>query len=117
MQNNLYISPNQTGPIRVRQYPACLMSEDVAALLGLPIYTIPMLVRAKHLKPLGRPAQNARKWFARAELHALMQDRAWLDKAVNIVERCIREMNLKCRNREQAARAKAATESVNATEA
>jgi hypothetical protein len=38
-------------------------------------------MRAGHLKPLGRPMQNARNWFATCELERLGKDVAWLDKA------------------------------------
>lgn len=116
MQNNLPIPPNQSVPTRFRFYAACLSVEDVSALLGLPTYTIPLLMRARHLKPLGKPAQNARKWFARVEIEAVMQDRAWLDKAVFIVERYVSDMNLKRRRRTQDAMA-VETESENSKDA
>ena len=116
MQNNLYVPPNQTAPTRKRYHAACVTTEDVATLLGLPKYTIPQLVRAKLLKPLGKPSQNARKWFARVEIEALAQDRAWLDKSVLILERYFREMNLKQRSRNLAAKTVVAT-SENTTEA
>lgn len=98
MQNDVYTSSNQHLPHRHRHFAACLSVEAVSALLGLPTYTIPLLVRARHLKPLGKPAQNSRKWFARVEVEALMQDRAWLDKAVLIIERYVRDMNRKGRS-------------------
>jgi hypothetical protein len=34
---------------------------------GWPNYYLPFLVRAGHLKPLGKPMQNARKWSATVE--------------------------------------------------
>ena len=74
-------------------FAACLAAEDAARLLGWPLYYLPLLVRARHLKPLGKPAQNSRKWFARLELEALAQDRAWLDKAIVIVARSVKEAN------------------------
>jgi len=40
--------------------------ETAAAMFGWPTYNLPFLIRAGHLKPLGKPAQNARKWFAGA---------------------------------------------------
>jgi hypothetical protein len=52
-------------------------------------------VRAGHLKPLGKPAQNSRKWFATVELERLSRDVAWLDKAVRIIEKRIQHMNKK----------------------
>jgi hypothetical protein len=52
-------------------------------------------VRAGHLKPLGRPALNARKWFETVEIERMSCDLAWLDKAIRIVEKEIQEMNAK----------------------
>lgn len=87
---NAPINPREAGrPI----FAACLSAEDAARLLGWPLYFLPLLVRARHLKPLGKPAQNSRKWFARVELEALAQDRAWLDKAIQIVARSVKEAN------------------------
>jgi hypothetical protein len=56
---------------------------------------MPFLVRAGHLKPLGKPPQNARKWFATVEIERMSCDPEWLDKAVRIVEKQIQEMNKK----------------------
>ena len=54
---------------------------------------MPFLARAGHLKPLGKPAQNARKWYAMVELERLGRDPAWLDKAIRIVDGLVREAN------------------------
>ena len=54
---------------------------------------MPMLARAGHLKPLGKPAQNARKWYATVELERLSRDPVWLDKAIRIVDRLVRQAN------------------------
>ena len=48
-----------------------------------------------HLKPLGKPAPNARKWFATVEIERMSVDPEWLDKAIRIVEKQIQEMNQK----------------------
>jgi hypothetical protein len=40
---------------------------------------LPFLVRAGHLKPLGKPMQNARKWFATVEIQRMSSDPDWLD--------------------------------------
>jgi hypothetical protein len=78
--------------------PACVSMEAAAAIFGWPNYYLPFLVRAGHLKPLGKPAQNARKWFATVEIERMSQE---LDKAVRIVEKQIQEMNHKQRGKEQ----------------
>ena len=45
------------------------------------------------MKPLGKPGQNARKWYATVELERLSRDAEWLDKAIRIVDRLVREAN------------------------
>ena len=58
-------------------------------------------MRAGHLKPLGKTAQNARKWFATIEIKRMSQDPDWLDKAIRIIEKQIQEMNKKQHGKEQ----------------
>lgn len=82
-----------TSSTRLR--PACVGMEEAAAIFGWPHYYLPFLMRAGHLKPLGKPAQNARKWFATVEIERACGDPDWLDKAVRIVEKQIQEMNRK----------------------
>ena len=72
---------------------ACVGVEEAAIIFGWPAYYIPFLVRAGHLRPLGKPAQNARKWFAVVELERLSGDAEWLDKAIRIVEKRIASQN------------------------
>ena len=84
---------NEPHGIENRPLPACLDAEAAARFLGWPAYFMPMLARAGHLKPLGKPAQNARKWYARVELERLANDPAWLDKAIRIVDRSVRQAN------------------------
>jgi hypothetical protein len=81
--------------------PACVSMEEAAAMFGWPNYYLPFLVRAGHLKPLGKPAQNARKWFATVVIERMSADPDWLDKAIRIVEKQIQEMNKKQRGKEQ----------------
>jgi len=82
-----------------RPRPACVGMEEAATMFGWPNYYMPFLVRAGHLKPLGKPAQNARKWFATVEIERLGCDPEWLDKAIRIVEKQIRDMNEKQKGR------------------
>jgi hypothetical protein len=65
-------------------------------LLGFAEHDIPVLIKARLLKPLGSPAQNGIKWFSTAELEALAQDRAWLDRATKAVQ-----SHWRVRNREK----------------
>jgi hypothetical protein len=64
-----------------------------ARFLGWPPYFMPLLARVGHLKPLGKPAQNARKWYAMVELERVSRDPAWLDRSIRIVDRLVREAN------------------------
>jgi hypothetical protein len=80
---------NQNG----QPWPACVDAEAAAKFLGWPPYFMPLLARVGHLRPLGKPAQNARKWYAMVELERVSRDPAWLDKAIRIVDRLVREAN------------------------
>ena len=62
MKRTISMERQITSASRLR--PACVGMEDAAAIFGWPNYYLPFLVRAGHLKPLGKPPQNARKWFA-----------------------------------------------------
>ena len=83
----------QQGTSNGRPRAACVGMDEAASVFGWPAYYMPFLVRAGHLKPLGKPAQNARKWFATVELERLSNDADWLDKAIRIVEKRIHDMN------------------------
>jgi len=78
---------------------ACVDAEGAAGFFGWPPYFMPLLARAGHLKPLGKPTQNSRKWYATVELERVAQDPAWLDKAIRIVDRLVREANGKQRGK------------------
>ena len=67
---------------------------------------MPFLVSAGHLMPLGKPAQNARKWFALVEIERLCSDPEWLDKAIRIVEKQIQVINKTKNARKELAPAK-----------
>lgn len=82
--------------LTIQRLPARLDAHQTALLLGFAEHDIPVLIRARLLKPLGSPGQNAIKWFSTAELEALAQDRAWLDRATKTVQ-----THWKGRNREK----------------
>ena len=67
------------------QLPARLEVKEVALLLGFSESDIPVLVVAGQLKPLGKPAPNAPKFFARGEIERLCQDVQWLHQATRCV--------------------------------
>lgn len=79
--------------LNLRLLPARLDVEQTAALLGHHPDHIAILVRAKMLKPLGEPAANAAKMFARCEVLEKANDRDWLDKASRQVSRYWRGHN------------------------
>ena len=76
-----------------RFLPACMDAVAAASYLGWPVYFMPLLARVGHLKPLGKPGQNARKWYAAVELERVGRDPVWLDRAIRIVDRLVREAN------------------------
>src|SRR5438477_6435201 len=64
-----------------RRLPARLNSSEAALLLGFQEHDIPTLMAAGLLRPLGKPAQNAPKYFAAVEILARGEDRVWLTSA------------------------------------
>ena len=75
--------------------PGILESDEAAALLGLPAHTVPILIAAKHLKPLGRPTEKASKKFAADYVNELMHDQKWQDQATRIIESYWTDQNKK----------------------
>jgi hypothetical protein len=67
--------------LNVRRLPGRLDVDQAATLLGFQRHDIPVLIRSKLLNPLGKPVQNATKWFASAVIQELAQDEKWLSKA------------------------------------
>jgi hypothetical protein len=67
--------------LNCRRLPARLNTSEVALLLGLHEHDIAPLVAAKLLVPLGKPAQNAPKYFAAVEIVARSENRDWLSDA------------------------------------
>ena len=65
--------------------PARLHTSEVAKVLGFPEHDIPVLVSRKLLKPLGKPAQSAPKYYAACEIEKLAIDSSWLNKATQTV--------------------------------
>lgn len=70
---------------RFDQLPARLEAKVTGAMLGFPESDIPILVAKGYLKPLGNPAPNAPKYFARDEIERLAHDYDWLNKATRAV--------------------------------
>ena len=93
---------NQPRPFRPTEIlnhyrlPARLDVEQAAGLLGFQPYELSLLVRAKLLQPLGKPAQNSRKMYAATDIQERMVNRQWLDTATKIVARLVKEANGRC---------------------
>lgn len=80
-----------------RRLPARLNTAEVAVVLGFQDHDIPVLVAARLLTPLGRPAPNAPKYFASVEIVACADDREWLSTATRaIAKHWLRKNNAKC---------------------
>ena len=67
--------------LNVHRLPGRLTTAQVALLLGFAPVDVPVLVGKKLLRPLGRPAPNAIKYFARPDIERLAADSAWLGRA------------------------------------
>ena len=75
--------------------PARLDVHQTARLLGFSDHDISVLMRAKLLCPLGKPAPNAPKFFAAVDIEGHSKDRDWLNKATTAIARHWRSSNLK----------------------
>ena len=75
--------------------PARLDAGQTAKVLGFNEHDIPVLVGRSLLEPLGRPAENSRKYFARAEVLRLSEDINWLGKATRFLSQHWQEKNSK----------------------
>ena len=67
--------------------PARLTAEQVAWVINCQPHDVPVLIAARLLKPLGNAPPNSVKYFATAELLEQMEDRAWLAKMTNALNR------------------------------
>ena len=67
------------------QLPARLGVNRIAVLLGFGESDIPILIAGGLLKPLGRPAPNAPKFFARVEIERCAENVDWLNQATRSV--------------------------------
>jgi hypothetical protein len=83
MLNNTFqlSAPRQFGISSGNFLPARLDAEQAAKVLGFNDHDIPILVSRSLLEPLGRPADNARKYFALVKILECAEDPAWLGRA------------------------------------
>ena len=83
-----------------RQMPGRLTVEQVGWVLGCEPHSVPVLVGARLLKPLGSPPPNGVKYFATVEILELARDRAWLGKMSNALVQYWRKRNGRKKDRE-----------------
>ena len=67
------------------QLPARLEVNHIAVFLGFSESDIPVLIAGGLLKPLGRPAPNAPKFFARVEIERCAENLDWPNQATRCV--------------------------------
>lgn len=73
--------------LNCRRLPARLNSSETALLLGVHDHDIAPLVAARLLHPLGKPAQNAPKYYAAGDVLMRADDREWLSDATKALAR------------------------------
>jgi hypothetical protein len=88
-------SPLKIQPLE--KYGTYMTKEKVAEAMGLAPHTIPPLVRAGLLKPLGHPGRYCVKLFSRDILAKHLADEVWLDKVAAAIHRHWRIKNARKR--------------------
>jgi hypothetical protein len=71
--------------LNLSRLPGRLTPEQTAKLLGFAPHDVPVLVKANLLKPLGKPPQQAVKYFAASEVEKHAKDLGWLDRATKAI--------------------------------
>jgi len=79
--------------LNVVRLPGRLSTGEVAAVLGFSEHDIPVLVAAKLLEPLGKPAANGPKYFASVDIVPLSNNREWLSRATRTLANYWRRKN------------------------
>ena len=80
--------------------PGRLNTTETAVLLGFQEHDIAVLVAGRLLIPLGKPAPNAPKYFASAQVTILADNEEWLGKATKAVAAHWQRKNRKLKNLE-----------------
>ena len=71
--------------LNARRLPARLTSTQAAVLTGFGEHDLTILVGAGLIRPLGKPAPNAPKYWSSDELLKVCFERPWLDKAMKAI--------------------------------
>lgn len=83
MTNHLTDGP----PDCAQRLPARLAAHQVAKVLGMQPEDIPILVRARLLRPLGSPPANGSKFYAACRVVEHAHDEKWLARASDAIVR------------------------------
>ena len=89
------MNDQKTKLLNAARLPARLNDEETAAILGFQKHDIPLLIQARILTPLGKPAHNATKYFAACDIEEIAKDRERLVKATEVLYRHWRKKNRK----------------------
>jgi hypothetical protein len=71
--------------LNCRRLPGRLNTLEAALLLGFQEHDISLLIAAKLLVPLGKPASNAPKYFAAVEIAERASSSEWLSSATRLL--------------------------------
>ena len=86
-------TPEKFAVLSCRRLPARLNMSEAAVVLGFQDHDIPVLVAARLLIPLGKPAQNAPKYFAAVEILERASNSEWLSSATKAIAKHWRRKN------------------------
>ena len=78
---NILLTDEAIKLLGIRRLPGRLTVAQASILLGFNSIDVPVLIAKRLLRPLGKPAPNAIKYFARRDIEQLADDSAWLSRA------------------------------------
>jgi|ERR1039458_9667530 hypothetical protein len=84
---------NENSILSCLRLPARLDVNQAAEVLGFLPHELSVLMKVGLVKPLGRPAPNAHKFFSAAEILEMSQNREWLSKCTQQVSKSWKENN------------------------
>jgi len=97
--------PEKFAVLNCQRLPARLNTAETALLLGFEEHNIALLVAAKLLVPLGKPAPNAPKYFAAVEIVERAANAEWLSSATKAIAKHWRRKNQRADDRRPGAEA------------
>ena len=93
------MNKDQADFMNLRKKPGRLNAEQTGWYMGFNPTEVTILISSGLLKPLGKPAQNSVRFFARADLDRYDSDPKWLDKASLTLGRHWRTRNERLRKK------------------